>query len=351
MNSSFLIRLAATLIIGFCSVPLVAVADIDILQKPYSLFDASFGRQHLFAGVANQGLDGLRLSGGIGPYLSATIFGEMPADYQDQNGGSAAAAYGTRFAHHLEGHYEIGLSYQKTDADDELSEEKAGADLVLHLGPWLTLTGMSSYNLDSEEWREHRCDARFLVSHLTIEPSFQYVSHQDYFSKGNCQNNIFHFMQNEEDTLSISGTDIVWQGFGPVGVGVRGRRYDYDRRQASASYMAGLLTVNTSSSSQIGVEIGRMDGETADNIYNLYRGYFYWQPPLKMKAQGFISGDALFIAYDAPVFGEDKSIQYRVSAGRRFFNNRMETKLSGTFSQDPYFEKDVGGIVTLHIHY
>lgn len=115
--------------------------------------------------------------------------------------------------------------------------------------------------------------------------------------------------------------------------------------------MAGLLTVNTSSSSQIGVEIGRMDGETPDNIYNLYRGYFYWQPPLKMKAQGFISGDALFIAYDAPVFGEDKSIQYRVSAGRRFFNNRMETKLSGTFSQDPYVEKDVGGIVTLHIHY
>ncbi len=320
-------------------------------QRPYSQFDASVGRQHIFAGVANQSVDGLRFSGGIGPYLSASIFGGLPVDYQDQDSGSADATYGTRFAHHLDGRYEIGFSYQKTDADGELSEEKAGADLALNLGSWLTLTGLSSYNLGSKDWREHRYDAQFQVSDLMVEPSFQYFSYQDYFGKGNAQNNIFHFLQNEEEILAITGTDIVWQGLGPVDVGVRGRHYDYDRRQESASYMAGLLTVNTSSSSQIGVEVGRMDGETADNIYSLCRGYFYWQQPLKMKAQGFISGDALYIAYDAPVYGEDKSIQYSVSAGRRFFNNRMETKLSGIFSQDPYFDNDVGGVVTLHIHY
>jgi hypothetical protein len=320
-------------------------------QKPYSRFDASVGRQQVFAGVANQSVDGLQLSGGIGPYLSASIFGGVPVDYRDQDGGSADATYGTRVAHHLEGRYELGLSYQKTNANDEVSEEKAGADLILNLGSWMTLTGLSGYNLDSGDWREHRYDAQIQVSDLMVEPSFQYFSYQDYFGKGNSQNNIFHFLQNEEENLAIAGTDIVWQGLGPVDVGVRGRRYDYDRRRESASYIAGLLTVDTSSSSQIGVEIGRMDGETADNIYNMYRGYFYWQQPLKMKAQGFISGDALYIAYDAPVYGEDRSIQYSVSAGRHFFNNRMETKLSGIFSQDPYFENDVGGVVTLHVHY
>jgi hypothetical protein len=247
--------------------------------------------------------------------------------------------------------YENGLFYQKTDAGGDLSEEKAGADFLLHLGPWLTLTGLSSYNIDSEDWREHRYDARFLVSHLMIEPSFHYVSYQDYFGKGNPQSNIFHFLQNEEEILAISGTDIVWQGLGAVDIGVRGRHYDYDIRQESALYMAGLLTVNTSSGSQIGIEIGRMDGETADNLYDLYRGYFYWQQPLRIKTQGFISGDALYVAYDAPVYGEDKSIQYSLSAGRRFFDNRMETKLSGIFSQAPYFNSDVGGLVTLHIHY
>lgn len=423
MKSSVLKCFAAILIIGFCYVPLAAVADIDIrsdtivrgferrvdsgedelvlpvyeylsvdygdaeqgglsfhlygwgrkelagsdffdddteaelmygyirYKKPYSLFDASLGRQHIFAGVANQSLDGLHLSGGLGPYLSVSIFGGLPVDYQDHDGGSADATYGTRVAHHFEDHYEIGLSYQKTEADGELSEEKAGADLILHLGSWLTLNGLSSYNLDSENWREHRYDAQFLASHLAIEPSFQYFSYQDYFGKGNSQNNIFHFLQNEEEILAISGTDIVWQGLGPVDIGVRGRHYDYDKRQESALYMAGLLTINTSRGSQIGVEIGRMDGETPDNIYDLYRGYFYWQQPLRIKSRGFISGDALYIAYDAPVYGADNSVQYTVSAGCHFFNNRMETKLSGIFSQDPYFDDDVGGVVTLHIHY
>lgn len=243
------------------------------------------------------------------------------------------------------------IIYQKTDADGELAEEKAGADLVLNLGSWLTLTGMSRYNLDSENWREHRYNAQVFVSHLMVEPSFQYFSYQDYFGKGNSQNNIFHFLQNDEETLAISGTDIVWQGLGPVDVGIRGRQYDYDLRQESALYAAGLLALNTTNGSQVGVEIGRMDGETADNIYDLYRGYFYWQQPFKMKPKGFISGDALYIAYEAPVFGEDKSVQYSLSAGRHFFNDRLETKLSGIFSQDPYYDSDVGGVVTLHIHY
>jgi hypothetical protein len=320
-------------------------------QKPYSQFDASIERRYVSARVANQSVDGFRLSGGIGPYLSASIFGGLPVDYQDQDDGAADATYGTRVAHHLEGRYEIGFSYQKTDAEGELSGEKAGADLELRLGSHLTLTGLSSYNLDSKDWKEHRYDAQFMINHLMIEPSFQYLSYQDYFDKGKSKKNTNHFLQNDEEILAISGTDIVWQGLGLVDVGVRGRHYDYDRRQESASYLAGLLTVNTSISSQVGVEIGRMDGETADNVYDLYRGYFYWQQPLKMKTQGFISGDALYIAYDAPVYGENKSVQYSLSAGRHFFNNRMETKLSGIFSQDPYFEHDLGGVVTLHIRY
>jgi hypothetical protein len=320
-------------------------------QKPDNQFDVSVGHRYFFAGGANQSVDGLRLTAGIGPDRATNIFRSLSVDYQDQHGGRTDPTYGTRLAHHIAEQYEIGLFYQKTDADGDLSEEKAGADFLLHLGPWLTLTGLSSYNIDSEDWREHRYDARFLVSHLMIEPSFQYVSYQDYFGKGNPQSNIFHFLQNEEEILAISGTDIVWQGLGGVDIGVRGRHYDYDIRQESALYMAGLLTVNTSSGSQIGIEIGRMDGETADNLYDLYRGYFYWQQPLRIKTQGFISGDALYVAYDAPVYGEDKSIQYSLSAGRRFFDNRMETKLSGIFSQDPYFNSDVGGSVTLHIHY
>jgi hypothetical protein len=320
-------------------------------QKPYHPFNISVGRQHIFAGVVNQSVDGLQLATGIGPNLSASFFGGWPVDYYDQDNGSADATYGARLAHHISTHYELGLSYQKTDADGEQAEEKAGADMILNVGSWLTLSGLSSYNIDSEDWREHRYNAQLTINHLVIEPSYEYFSYQDFFGKGSERNSIFHFLQDSEEVLVISGTDVVWQGLGLVEVGVRGRQYDYDIRNERATYMAGLLTVNTTRGSQIGVEVGRMDGQTSDNIYNLYRGFFYWQKPFRMESRGFISGDALYIAYEAPVYGEDKSIQYTLSAGRQFFNNKMETKLSGIFSQDPYFENDVGGVMTLQIHY
>ena len=251
----------------------------------------------------------------------------------------------------LDPHHKLGRLYQKTDADDKAAEDQAGADLVLNVGSWLTLSGLSSHHRDSEDWREHRYNAQLTIHHLVIEPSFEYFAYKDYFSKGSERNSIFHFLRDSEEILAISGTDVIWQGLGPVEVGVRGRQYDYDIRNERATYMAGLLTVNTTRGNQIGVEVGRMEGETSTNIYNLYRGFFYWQKPFRMESRGFISGDALYIAYEAPVYGEDKSIQYTLSAGRQFFNNKMETKLSGIFSQDPYFKNDIGGVMTLQIHY
>jgi hypothetical protein len=241
-------------------------------------------------------------------------------------------------------HLFAGVSNQSVDGL-QLNAE-IGSNLSAHL-----FWSLPGNNIDSQDWKKHRHDARFLANPLMIDPSYQYFSHQGHFGKENSQNDFSHFLQDEEEIPAISGTDIIWQGLGAVDVGIRGRHYDYEIRHESALYMAGLLTVNTSSGSQIGIEVGRMDGETADNIYDLYRGYFYWQQPLRIKTKGFISGDALYIAYDASVYGEDKSIQYTLSAGSHFFKNRMATKLSGIFIQDPYLNSDVGGEVTLHIHY
>jgi hypothetical protein len=40
-------------------------------------------------------------------------------------------------------------------------------------------------------------------------------------------------------------------------------------RQEGATYLAGLSTWNTAQGSQIGMEAGRMDGETAETVYTL----------------------------------------------------------------------------------
>ncbi len=185
----------------------------------------------------------------------------------------------------------------------------------------------------------------------TDEPSYPYSQFQDYFDTTHQDNNALRFLKERDKTLAIVGADTVYQGAGAVEVGVRAKRYTYDQRQEFGQYMAGLLTLNFSRDSQIGAEVGRMDGKTPENTYGLYRGYFFWQNPFDLDKTGFISGDALYVAYDAPVHGKDSSIHYSLGAGRTFLDNRLAAKLSVNYSQDPHFESDIGGVVTLQIQY
>ena len=184
-----------------------------------------------------------------------------------------------------------------------------------------------------------------------LEPSYQTFSYQDYFGTGEEESNLFHFLANSEEQITILGADLQWQGFGPVRLGGRYNHYVYDVRQETAGYYAALLSLDISGGSQLGIEAGRMDGEIADNIYTLYRAYFYWVNPFRLSESAFISGDGIFQAYDTPVFGEDSSINLSFSAGFHLANDSLEFKLTGLYSQDPYFEENVEGLVTLQYQY
>jgi hypothetical protein len=94
-----------------------------------------------------------------------------------------------------------------------------------------------------------------------------------------------------------------------------------------------------------------MDGQTADNLYNLYRAYLYWQNPLQIQVLEFISADALFVAYDTPIHDRESSAQFSLGAGRNFYNDQLETRFSVIYSADPYFEDDLSGIATMQINY
>jgi hypothetical protein len=319
--------------------------------KPFSRLRINMGRQHIFSGVTNESVDGLQVETGLGPYFSASLYGGLPTADGADDGGSGDSIYGGRLAHRLGSSYEIGLSYQNVTTNGALDASKAGADLVIQVGAWLTLNGLSSYNLESGDWREHNYSARLQLDHWALEPSYQYFQYQDYFNTNNENNTIFAFLKESDETLAMAGADLLWQGAGAVEMGVRGRSYTYNVRQESAQYVAGLLNIHFTGGSQIGAEVGKMDGQTPENIYGLYRGYFYWQNPFKLAASGFVSGDALYVAYDAPVYGQDSSVHYTLGAGRTFLNNRIETKLSVIYSQDPYFESDFGGVMTFQIDY
>lgn len=319
--------------------------------KPYSRLRVNLGRQQILSGVTNESVDGLKVETGLGAGFSASIYGGLPVAYDGADQADGKSLYGGRLAHSLGSGYEIGISYQQLATDGEADIEKAGTDFQFQVGNWLSLSGLSSYNLESRDWREHNYSARVQADHWALEPSYQYFQYQDYFDSTNPNNSVFTFLKDSEETLSIAGADLTWQGPAVVEIGVRARSYTYDVRQESAQYLAGLCALSFANGSQVGAELGRMDGETPDNIYDLYRGYFFWQNPFRLDSSGHISGDALYVAYDTPVFGEDSSMHYTLGAGRSFLDNRVETKLSVIYSQDPYFDSDLAGVMTFQVQY
>lgn len=316
-------------------------------HRPYSALGLKLGRQHIFAGVTDQSVDGLQAAAGLGEIITATLFGGITSG---SDASSADTTYGGRLALHPKPRYELGLSYQNTDMEDD-PDNRAGLDLSVNWSDWLSLQGLSSFNLETEDWREHSYSALLRLKDALLEPSYHTFNYQDYFGTGKEENNLFHFLAESEEQITIFGADLQWQGSGPVRLGGRYNQYSYDLRQESAGYYAALLSMDLPGGSQLGIEAGRMDGETADNIYTLYRACFYWVDPFGLSAPAFLSGDGIYQAYDAPVFGEDSAINISLSAGFHLIDDKLAIKLTGLYSQDPYFEENVEGLVTLHYQY
>lgn len=320
-------------------------------RKPYEALRGRFGRQQVFAGVTNEIVDGLLLENGWKDSFSITLYGGLPAAYNDINGSSGDITYGTRMAYLFLPELELGISYQKLEDNGKTEQDNGGLDINIQVGGWLNFSGLSSYRIDNDGWREHRYNLNLYVEDFQIAPTFESFKYGDYFDKDNPGDTPFHFLEDSDETLSIYGTDLIYSANPELQVGLRGRQYSYDLRNENAKYMGGLLMLNTFGGSQIGAEVGSMDGETPDTLYNLYRVYVYWQNPLQVRVLEFISADALYVTYDTPIYDKDSSTQFSLGAGRKFFNDLMETKLSVIYSQDPYFEDDLSGVATMQINY
>jgi hypothetical protein len=240
----------------------------------------------------------------------------------------------------------LGLSYLRTEMEGD-PDHRAGVDFSFNWKNWFTLQGLSSYSLESADWREQNYSLALRYKGAVLEPAYHMFNYQDYFGAGQEENNLFHFLKDSQEQITILGAELQWQGSSPVRFGARYNRYSYEVRLEEAIYYAVLLCLERSDGSSIGTEMGRMDGETAENIYSLYRAYFYWNNLLGASWSGFLSGDGIHQVYDLPVYGKDSAMTYSLSAGLRFFSNRLELKLTGLYSQDPYFEDNLEGILTL----
>ena len=292
----------------------------------------------------------MKLSAGIGRWFSAIAFGGRPSPLNKNRNNSGDLIYGARIATHPLSIYEIGLSYEKLMTYTEDKGENAGADFSFKLGSRVTVNGLSNYSVEGRGWREHSYSALLNAGSFQIKPSYRYYQLTNHIDQHSAESYIFGFIRKKEEVVTIAGTDVLWRGFRPLQVGLRGRSYDYDTLDEKALYYAGLLNFQTPRGSRIDLEAGRMEGETPNNIYSLFRCQLYWRSPLGLK-NSFFSADALYIDYDEAISGMDGAVHASLNGGLVFPQRNLEIRLSGIYSQDPYFRNNVGGMISFLLQY
>jgi len=255
--------------------------------------------------------------------------------------------YGGRISNLLSGRYEIGASYKLIENAGASVEESLGFDLFAALSGSVRFNGYSTFNLVTEGWAEHSYELQFNVSEVYFRPFYERFSYADYFIDDQLNTNVFGFLRDTNEILSIIGTDLNWRLLGPLDLGATLKYYDYDIRKDSAVYAAGRLKGTVAGTTEIGGELGYMDGNTPETKYLLTRAYFYWDRPFNFLNEGFLSGDAIYVLYDEPVFGKDSSLFVSLGGGMNLYKDYLKLKLSGDYSDDPYFDSDIRGTLVI----
>ena len=158
--------------------------------------------------------------------------------------------------------------------------------------------------------------------------------------------NPFRFLADSGEELTIIGTDLTlpvddnWVLLG------KAKNYDYKEMADSSQYYAAQATWSGTDRGQIGGELGYMVGDAAQNDYYLLRIFTYWDQLADTSPVGFISSDLVFVGYDQPIYGEDSSLFISLGTGKKFLEDALELKLSADYSNDPYFDKDLRGMLT-----
>jgi hypothetical protein len=152
--------------------------------------------------------------------------------------------------------------------------------------------------------------------------------------------------------MSVLGSDIIWRRFSQVDLGAEVKFHDYDQKDDPAPlYVEGNANWYLNDRTRIGGQIGRMNGDTDATRYLLTRAFFYWNMPSNLARLGFITGDAMYVYYDENMYGHDSSLWISLGGGFRFLDDALKVRLSGDWSNDPYFESDLRGRLKIEYNY
>jgi hypothetical protein len=313
--------------------------------------NAKLGRFQTFEGVANDAVDGLRLSGDIGDYFSASLYGGQPVGLDSTQGRGGDSIYGGRLAHHLGSHYEAGVSYKSISNDHDTTEEMIGIDMSVFLPADLSFYGFSSYNNETNDWGEHSYELRIPVGSVLIKPYYQHFNYEGYFDTGANSVSPFNWLSQTGEKLSAYGVDASWKINQTWTLGGKAKIFDYKDFDNAETFSA-QLTWQGDGLTQYGGEIGHTSAnDVADNDYTLVRLFGYCDAMAGQFWLDFFSADAMMTFYDKDIYNEDSSFFVSLGTGKRFLNNALSVTLSGDYSQDAYFDDDLRGMMTMSYAY
>ena len=308
---------------------------------PTETYNIKVGRQHLFAGLINDSFDGLGVVSLVGDYVDVNAFGGIPTAYAEESGRSGDGIVGGRLAITFNPSTEFGVSHKFISDDDTTVENASGLDSSLQLTSFLSIFGLSSWNHETDGWREHTYEADLFMGPLRLNPFFQMIQYDDFFDDNALGTQPFQYLQDTEEELTIVGADLIWQIAFNLELGLRLKQYEYDQRSEMSQYYAALLKIKTDSATQYGLEAGSMAGESDYDRYTLLRGYLYWDSPHKILESWFISSEALVVSYQEEIYDQDRSLFYSLGCGKELIEDRFKLSLSGDYSSDPYFDDDL----------
>lgn len=315
--------------------------------RPFSNLELRLGRQYIFEGVADESVDGLRVSTDLGRYFGLSLYGGFPVSLDATDGRGGDSIWGGRISHRLGTRYQIGFSYKVIDNDDDQAEEMAAVDLSLAL-PWgVSLHGFSSHNLDTEGWAEHSWELRFHLADLHFRPFFQRFQYEDYFTTGANSARPFRILAATGETLTVFGGDLFWHLSDVWDLGLKAKFHDLEERGESSESYSALLTWHGADLTQIGGEVGFLAGDAAQNDYWLARAFFFQDKVPGLLPRGFLTGDVVWTLYDEEISGEEFSFFASVGAGSRFLDEALVVKLSGDYSSDPNVDEDLRGMLVV----
>ncbi len=303
------------------------------------------GRQHIYDGVANESIDGVRLMSDLGNQFSVTAFGGLPVGYEETGGRAGDTLWGGRLAHHAGSISDIGVSYMTIENDGATVSTLLGLETLFFLPMNMYLQGNSVRNIETGGWAEHNYALQINAGAVTIRPHYESFNYADYFDTGPTAGGPFLFLAGTDEQLTAGGLDLSWRRSERWTFDATAKRYSYDLSDP-AQYLSASATWYGDAAAQVGGEVGLMQGDTAESEYTLLRLFGTLDELTDRVWVDSINGDVLYTLYGEDIYGKSASYFVSLGSSKRFMKGNLEITLSADYSMTPYYDSDFRTMMT-----